>query len=169
METAAVIFDRRGSLSFHLHIYNVQPWLLPTVLCTSQWNAYIIYFQTLMAPSLLVDIRSLWFNLTEDKERIESRWQPAESVAAAARTAFPVNLVTKGRLFASCLPKNNKVLKQSKKIISLVDNSLQLKLHGTSDLLWIWGRFFFLQYINLEPISSDGKNLNPQTCYLMIS
>lgn len=104
-------------------------------LCYVQWNAYIIYFQTLMAPSLLVDIRSLWFNLTEDKERIESRWQPAESVAAAARTAFPLNLVAKGRLFASCLPKNYKVLKQSQNIISLVDDSLELKLLGTSELL----------------------------------
>ena len=64
------------------------------------------YFQTLMAPSLQLDIKSRWFTLTEAKERIESRWQPAESVAAAARTAFEVNLVAKGRLFVSCFPED---------------------------------------------------------------
>jgi hypothetical protein len=65
--------------------------------------AYFIYFQTLIAPSLLLEIRSLWFNLTEANERMESRWQPAESVAAAARTCFAVNLAVKCRLFVSCL------------------------------------------------------------------
>lgn len=60
------------------------------------------YFHTLMAPSLLLDIRSLWFNLTEAKESIESWWQPAVSVAAAARIAFPVNRVAIGRLLVSC-------------------------------------------------------------------
>ena len=64
------------------------------------------YFQTLMAPSLQLDIKSRWFTLTEAKERIESRWQPAESVAAAARTAFEVNLVVSGRLFVSCFPED---------------------------------------------------------------
>lgn len=63
----------------------------------------VFYFQTLIAPSLLLDIKSLWFNLTEANERIESRWQPAESVAAAARFAFAVNLVVSGRLLVSCL------------------------------------------------------------------
>lgn len=65
----------------------------------------IIYFQTLIAPSRLLDRRSLWFNLTEANERIESRWQPAGSVAAAARTALAVCLLASGRLFVSCLPK----------------------------------------------------------------
>uniref|UniRef100_A0A2P2JZ16 Putative serine/threonine-protein kinase vps15 n=1 Tax=Rhizophora mucronata TaxID=61149 RepID=A0A2P2JZ16_RHIMU len=37
-----------------------------------------------MAPSLLLEIRSLWFNLTEANERMESRWQPAGSVPADA-------------------------------------------------------------------------------------
>ena len=62
-----------------------------------------IYFQTLMAPSLPLDNKSLWFNLTEARERTESRWQPAESVAAAAKTPFAVSLVVRGRLFVSCL------------------------------------------------------------------
>lgn len=77
--------------------------------CINMYNktfyAQNIYFQTFIAPSLLLDINSLWFNLTEPKERIESRWQPAESVAAAARTAFAVNLLVKGCLFLSCLQK----------------------------------------------------------------
>jgi hypothetical protein len=55
-----------------------------------------------MAPSLPLESRSLWFNLTEATETIESRWQPAESVAAAARIAFGVSLVARGRLFVSC-------------------------------------------------------------------
>jgi hypothetical protein len=62
----------------------------------------LFYFQTLMAPSLPLESRSLWFNLTEATETIESRWQPAESVAAAARIAFGVSLVARGRLFVSC-------------------------------------------------------------------
>jgi len=43
--------------------------------------------------------------LTEARERTESRWQPAESVAAAARTAFAVNLLVSGRLLVSYIPK----------------------------------------------------------------
>lgn len=62
---------------------------------------YMFYFQTLIVPSLLLDKSSLWFNLTEARERMESRWQPPVSVAAEARTAFPVGLVANGRLFAS--------------------------------------------------------------------
>ena len=56
-----------------------------------------------MAPSLPLDSKNVWFNLTEAKEITESRWQPAESVAAAASVAFAVSLVVRGRLFVSCL------------------------------------------------------------------
>jgi len=56
-----------------------------------------------MAPSLPLESKSLWFNLIEAKETIESRWQPPESVAAAARIAFAVSLIVRGRLFVSCL------------------------------------------------------------------
>lgn len=62
---------------------------------------YVNHFQTLIAPSLLLDIKCLWFNLTEANDTIESRWQPAVSVAAAARTALAVNFVVRGRLFVS--------------------------------------------------------------------
>lgn len=62
-----------------------------------------VYFQTLMAPSLPLESKSLWFNLIEAKETIESLWQPPESVAAAARIAFAVSLIVRGRLLVSCL------------------------------------------------------------------
>lgn len=67
-------------------------------ICTRQRR----YFHTFMAPSLLLDIKSLWFNLTDARESTESRWQPAESIPAAARRAFGVNLVVGARLFVSC-------------------------------------------------------------------
>lgn len=63
-----------------------------------------------MAPSLLPDNRSLWFNFTEAKDKIESRWQPAESVAAAARMAFVVNFVDRGRLLVSCFDRKQKMI-----------------------------------------------------------
>lgn len=71
-----------------------------------EFTCCIVYFQTLIAPSLLPDNRSLWFNFTEAKDKMESRWQPAESVAAAARIAFVVNFVDRGRLLISCLTEN---------------------------------------------------------------
>lgn len=63
-----------------------------------------------MAPSLLPDNNSLWFNFTEARDKMESRWQPAESVAAAARTALVVNFVDSGRLLVSCSTQNRKQL-----------------------------------------------------------
>lgn len=60
------------------------------------------YFQTLMEPSLLLDINSLWFNFTEASDRMESRWHPAVSLAATARRAFWFNLAAIGRLLNSC-------------------------------------------------------------------
>lgn len=69
---------------------------------TQKWTIEV-YFQTLIAPSLPLESKSLWFNLIEAKETIESLWQPAESVAAAARIAFAVSLIVRGRLLVSCL------------------------------------------------------------------
>lgn len=82
---------------------------------------YVNYFQTLIAPSLLLDIKCLWFNLTEANDRIESRWQPAESVAAAASTALAVSFDVRGRLFVSYFFHQ----KKKKRIIKIYITKLQ--------------------------------------------
>lgn len=71
-------------------------------LLTTHITWYSVHFQTLIAPSLLLDNNNLWFNLTDARERTESRWQPAGSVAAAARTAFVLIFVVVGRFLISC-------------------------------------------------------------------
>jgi hypothetical protein len=57
-----------------------------------QSSLYILvlyfYFQTLIAPSLLLDMRRRWFVWAEASPRMQSRWHPALSVAAAANPVF---------------------------------------------------------------------------------
>lgn len=62
------------------------------------YSRSVIYFHTLIAPSLLLDINSLWLSFADEMESIASRWHPAESVAAAVWIAFMVNLFPPGPL-----------------------------------------------------------------------
>lgn len=59
------------------------------------------YFHTLIAPSLLLDINSLWLSFADEMESIASRWHPAESVAATVWIAFMLNLFPPGPLVIS--------------------------------------------------------------------
>lgn len=68
-----------------------------------------LYFQTLSAPSLLLEMRRRWFVWAEANPRIQSWWHPALSVAAVAKLVFDLldvwlPLSTPGTSWTTCTP-----------------------------------------------------------------
>lgn len=65
-----------------------EQWTDNVAFCTAYKEADRIscsYFQTLIDPSRLLEIRNLWFACAKANELIQSRWHPTTSRAAAAR------------------------------------------------------------------------------------